>query len=117
MGSIFGGSMFSAVDPIPMIQLINLLDDNYIIWDKSVQINFKRPAREHLYASFEFAEEEIEHIKQEVAAESEIEYKKKTLLTNKDGTTIYCEIEKTLYIANKAYYKKKRAERKAEKLN
>ncbi|MEL6988648.1 MAG: DUF4442 domain-containing protein, partial [Bacteroidota bacterium] len=27
VNSIFGGSMFSAVDPIPMVQLINLIGD------------------------------------------------------------------------------------------
>ena len=31
VGSIFGGSMFSAVDPIPMVQLINLLDEQDVM--------------------------------------------------------------------------------------
>lgn len=35
VGTIFGGSLFAAVDPIPMIQLINLLDESFIVWDKS----------------------------------------------------------------------------------
>jgi len=44
VGSIFGGSMFSAVDPIPMVQLINLLDNEFIVWDKSAEIFFRAPA-------------------------------------------------------------------------
>ena len=40
VNSIFGGSMFSAVDPIPMVQLINLLEDKYVVWDKSAEIFF-----------------------------------------------------------------------------
>jgi hypothetical protein len=32
IGSIFGGSMFSSVDPIPMVQLISLLDNKYVVW-------------------------------------------------------------------------------------
>ena len=33
--SIFGGSMFSAVDPIYMVQLLNILGEDYVVWDKS----------------------------------------------------------------------------------
>ena len=54
VGSIFGGSLFAAVDPIPMVQLINLLDDSFIVWDKSAQVFFKRPGKETLYATFEY---------------------------------------------------------------
>ncbi len=32
VNSVFGGSMFSAVDPIPMVQLIYLLGDDYVVW-------------------------------------------------------------------------------------
>ena len=40
VNSIFGGSMFSAVDPVPMVQLINLLGPDYVVWDKSAEIHF-----------------------------------------------------------------------------
>lgn len=108
VSAIFGGSMFSAVDPIPMVQLINLLDESYIVWDKSAEIFFKRPARENLYADFHYSEEELLKIQQDVAANNEIEIQKTTLLTNQDRTTVYCEVRKTIYVANKAYYKEKR---------
>jgi len=45
VNTIFGGSMFSAVDPIPMVQLMNLLDDSYVVWDKSAQIFFQTPSQ------------------------------------------------------------------------
>ncbi|MEL6124285.1 MAG: DUF4442 domain-containing protein, partial [Bacteroidota bacterium] len=44
--SIFGGSMFSAVDPFPMVQLLNILDNEYVVWDRSAKISFKKPAKE-----------------------------------------------------------------------
>ncbi|MEM1257097.1 MAG: DUF4442 domain-containing protein [Bacteroidota bacterium] len=108
VGTIFGGSMFSAVDPIPMVQLINLLDDNYVVWDKSATIKFKRPAKETLYGEFSFSEEELDSIKNRVKAENEIEIVKSTVLTNKDRTMDFCVVDKTLYIADKTFYKKKR---------
>ena len=108
VGTIFGGSMFSAVDPIPMVQLINLLDDGYVVWDKKAEIQFKRPANETLFAEFIFSEEELNHIKSRIRAENEIEIIKPTILTNRDGTKEFCVVDKTLYIADKTFYKKKR---------
>ncbi|MEM7573951.1 MAG: DUF4442 domain-containing protein [Bacteroidota bacterium] len=109
VNSIFGGSMFSAVDPIPMVQLINILDNNYIVWDKSATIHFKRPARENLYAEFHYSEEELEAVRKKVDELKEIEIVKTTQLTNQDQSQVFCEIQKTIYIADKAYFKQKRA--------
>lgn len=108
VNSIFGGSMFAAVDPIPMVQLINLLGDDYVVWDKSAIINFKKPAKQDLYASFTYTEEELENIQKRIQTEQEIEIQKTTLLTNNEASTVFCEVHKTIYIANKVFYKQKR---------
>ena len=107
-GSIFGGSMFSAVDPIPMVQLVNLLKNEYVVWDKSAEIYFKRPARENLFADFEFSLQEIEHIKNRVAEEKEITIVKVTKLTDKSREKVFCEVHKTIYIADKIFYAEKK---------
>lgn len=111
VSSIFGGSMFAAVDPIPMVQLMNLIGDNYVVWDKSAEIYFKRPAREDLFAEFMFTFDEINRIKQEVADSKEVDFVKTTQLTNKDKTIVYCEVKKTIYVADKEYHKEKQAKR------
>lgn len=107
VGSIFGGSLFSSVDPIPMIQLMYILKEEYIVWDKSAQIKFKRPAREHVYATFKFTKEEIEEIIQKVQTNKEIEHPKVTYITNKSGDVVYCEVTKMIYIAEKEFFKNK----------
>ena len=114
VGTIFGGSMFSAVDPIPMVQLINLLDENYVVWDKSAQIKFKRPAREALFADFIFTPDEVESIKQKIRESNEIEIVKKTTLTSKNKEVVYCEVDKTIYVADKKFYKEKRKSKSRE---
>lgn len=111
VSSIFGGSMFAAVDPIPMVQLINLLGDDYIAWDKSAEVAFRRPAKETLYAQFSYSIEELDDIRARVEAEKEIEIVKQTRLTNEQGTVTYCEVLKTLYVADKKFYKEKRKNR------
>lgn len=108
VGSIFGGSLFSAVDPIPMIQLMNIFKEKYIVWDKAAQIKFKRPAREHMYAVFEFTQEELQDILQRVITQKETEHLKTTYITDKTGETVFCEVTKTIYIADKEFYKQKK---------
>ena len=113
VNSIFGGSMFSAVDPIPMVQLLNLIGDDYVVWDKSAEIKFKRPAKEHVYADFTYSITELEEIKKRVSEENEINIEKITLLTNKDKSKTFCEVRKTIYIADKQFYKQKKRYRKS----
>ena len=115
VNAIFGGSMFSAVDPIPMVQLINLIGEDYVVWDKSAEINFKKPAKEHLYAEFNYTVAELNDIKSRVAAEHEIEIVKTTLLQDKSGSKVFCEVKKVIYIADKAFYKEKLKKRKTDK--
>ncbi|MDF4202549.1 DUF4442 domain-containing protein [Maribacter sp. SA7] len=107
VNSIFGGSMFAAVDPIPMIQLLSIMGNDYVVWDKSAEIFFKKPAKENLYADFDFTEKELTDIKEQVANKKEIDIIKNTQLTNKEKTIVFCEVKKTIYIANKDYFKQK----------
>lgn len=114
MGSIFGGSLFSATDPIYMIQLINILGNDYVVWDKSTNIRFKRPAYKDAFAEFVFSTDEITKIQQKVAKENEIDYIKNLHITDVNGT-VFCELEKTIYVANKKFYQEKRKRKQAEK--
>ena len=111
VNTIFGGSMFSAVDPFPMTQLMNLIGDQYVVWDKSAEIFFRRPAKEDLFADFIYTNEEIDEIKKKTQEQDEFEIIKSTKLTNKDKSIVYCEVRKRVYIANKAFFKEKRKKR------
>ena len=111
VNTIFGGSMFSAVDPFPMTQLMNLIGDDYVVWDKSAEIFFRRPAKEDLFADFIYTNEEIDEIKKKAQELDEFEIIKSTKLTNKDKSIVYCEVRKRVYIADKAFFKEKRKKR------
>ncbi len=94
-----------------MVQLINIIGDAYVVWDKSAEIYFRKPAKEHLFANFEYSHDEIEGIKARIRTENEIEIVKTTQLTNKEQTTVYCEVKKTIYLADKSFFKSKKARR------
>ena len=106
VGSIFGGSLFSATDPIYMIQLMNILKDDYIVWDKDATIKYKRPVKENVYAEFFFSQDEIKEIKVRVADKGEFNLTKTIHITNTKNV-VFAEVSKTIYIANKAFYREK----------
>ena len=106
--------MFAAVDPIPMVQLMNILGEEYVVWDKAAEIQFKRPAREHLYAEFTYSFDEIEDIKNRIMTENEITITKRTALMNKEKTQVFCEVKEISYVADYSFYKNKRAKSKSK---
>ena len=106
-GSIFGGAMFSATDPIYVVQLIQILGPDYIVWDKSSTILFRKPAWSSLTGTFHTTMEEIENIKSTVASSGETTIIKKINLVSDDSNRVVSEISKNIYIADKKFYKDK----------
>ena len=110
VGTIFGGSMYSATDPIYMIQLIQLLGKAYVVWDKSASIRFLRPGNKTLYARFLVSDELLEKIKKDVVEKHEIDLTLEVDFVDLSGK-IYAQVSKVLYIADKSFYHEKKAKR------
>ncbi|MBV9958165.1 MAG: DUF4442 domain-containing protein [Acidobacteria bacterium] len=100
VGTIFGGSMYGAIDPVYMIMLIKILGADYVVWDKAATIRFKKPGRATLYAKFRIEPEEVATIREELTRRKSIERVYRVNLVDKDGV-VHAEVEKTLYIAAK----------------
>ena len=107
VGTLYGGHMYSCVDGIYMVQLINILGGDYVVWDKSATIRFRRPGNKTLFAEFLITDELLEQIKNDVNQVKEKEFNLTVNLTDKDGN-VYAEVEKVIYIASKEYYKTKK---------
>ncbi|MDA3614432.1 PaaI family thioesterase [Polluticaenibacter yanchengensis] len=109
-GTIFGGSLFAAVDPISMVQLNFILGKDYIIWDKSAEINFKIPAKEDVYIKFIIDDNMLDEIKETVSRHQKHDLTLHLLVTNEAETKVFCVVNKVVYIAEKEYYmQRKRA--------
>ena len=85
VGSIFGGSMYGAIDPVYMLMLIKALGRDYEVWDKSATIRFRRPGRETLHATFRVSAEDLAQIRAGVAAQGRIDKEFVVDLVNTDG--------------------------------
>src|SRR5450756_2540009 len=63
VGTIFGGSLYAAVDPFYMLMLMHRLGPAYVVWDKAASIRFRKPGRGPLTASFRLEEAEVAEIR------------------------------------------------------
>jgi acyl-coenzyme A thioesterase PaaI-like protein len=108
VGTIFGGSMYGAVDPIYMVMLIQSLGAGYVVWDKAASIRFRRPGRATLHARFVLTEEELGEIRSALELAPSIDRHFVVELVDAEGT-VHAVVEKTIYIA------KRRAQSEAER--
>ena len=97
VGTIFGGSLYGAVDPIYMIMLIKILGPEYVVWDKAATIRFLKPGRSTLTARFLVTEDESEAIRALVEAHRFVDRVYPVQLVDAGGV-VYAEVEKTIYI-------------------
>jgi acyl-coenzyme A thioesterase PaaI-like protein len=100
VGTIYGGSMYAAVDPIYMIMLIKILGPEYVVWDKAAAIRFKRPGKTTLYAKFILTVEEVAAIEAAVGTAPSIERNYLVELVDAAGT-LHASVDKTIYIRKK----------------
>lgn len=106
VGSVFGGSIYSATDPIYMTQLLFILGKEYVVWDKSAEIKFKKPIYKKVHIRFEITDKQIAEIKEIVARDGRCNYTFTTHFENQKGE-VFAEVTKQLFISTKEYYKSK----------
>ena len=97
VGTIYGGSMYGAIDPIYMLMLIRILGDDYVVWDKAARIRFRKPGKETLFADFKLTGDEIDEIKRLAETQRSVDRIYELELKDKDGV-VHAQIEKTLYV-------------------
>jgi hypothetical protein len=100
VGTHYGGSLYSMTDPFFMVMLIENLGKDYIVWDKSASIRFKKPGRGTVLASFRLSEEQIREIKQALNVQERIERTFMVEVKDESGSVI-AEVEKLLHIRRK----------------
>ncbi|MEX2466245.1 MAG: DUF4442 domain-containing protein [Gemmatimonadota bacterium] len=97
VGTIFGGSMYGAVDPVYMIMLIQRLGPDYVVWDKAASIRFKRPGRSTLYATFRLDEAELDAIRAALGDRESAERTYTVDLVDREGI-VHAVVEKVIHI-------------------
>jgi len=103
VGTLYGGSLYSAVDPIYALLLAMNLGRDYVVWDKSASIRYRRPGRGTLFADFTVTDEDLAAVRATVAREGQCDRTFRVEFKDQQGE-VYVEIEKTAYVAGKSHY-------------
>jgi Domain of unknown function (DUF4442) len=100
VGTHYGGSLYSMTDPFYMVMFIEILGRDYIVWDKSASIRFRRPGRGTVFAKFRITDGQIAEIRQALKTEAKIDREFSVDVKGADGEII-AEVKKLLQFRNK----------------
>jgi len=100
VGVHFGGSLYAMCDPWFMLILMRLLGNEYIVWDKSASIQFLRPGKSTVTATFVVSPERVEEIR---SAADRGEKPEPTFAVDviDEENQIVAHVEKLLYVRKK----------------
>ena len=97
VGTQFGGSMTSMVDPFWMLLVMENLGRDYVVWDKAAQIEFVRPGRTRLRADFDVTDELLDELRARAADGSKVLHWCETEIKDTDGEVV-ARVRKQLYV-------------------
>ena len=100
VGTIFGGSMYGAADPVYMIMLMRNLGRDFVVWDKAATIRFRKPGRTTLFATFRLDDAELDAIRAATANGEAIDRTFNVDLADRDGV-VHASVEKIIYVRKK----------------
>jgi acyl-coenzyme A thioesterase PaaI-like protein len=103
-GTLFGGAMYAATDPLYAILVKTALGPGYIIWDKAGAIRYKKPGRSTLYAECSLSDAQVASMKKRLESEPSIDLNYEIELLDSRGV-VHAVVQKTIYAARKEVYK------------
>jgi len=99
-GTHFGGSLYAMSDPFFVFIVMNFLGKEYIVWDKSAKINFKKPGKGTVEAVFEISNDTLSELKKDADEKGKNTYIFTAEITNSDNETV-AVVEKEIYVKKK----------------
>lgn len=114
VGTQFGGSLYSMVDPFYMLMLMHQLGSSYVVWDKSSHIEFIAPGNSKVTARIKIPSAEVIAI-QELAKDGEPVFREYKVDIVDEQQKVITTVSKTLYIRLRKYSKSKHQTSRIEK--
>lgn len=97
VGTHFGGSLYSMVDPFYMLMLMPLLGKDYLVWDQAARIDFVSPGHGTVRAAFRLSPAQVEAIRTEAADGRAVRPELLVEVLGEDGKVV-ARVHKTLYV-------------------
>lgn len=93
----FGGSLFAMTDGMYMMMLMENLGPDYVVWDKSASIRFRRPGTGTVRAEFRLTEEQIDEVRRTADAQPKAEPTWKVEIRDRSGEVV-AVVERTMSV-------------------
>ena len=106
VGTQFGGSLYSMVDPFYMLMLMHQLGSSYVVWDKSSHIEFIAPGKSKVTARIKVTSAEVIAI-QELAKDGEPVFRDYEVDIVDEQQKVVATVTKTVYIRLRKYSRSK----------
>lgn len=100
LGTHFGGSLYAMCDPWFVLILLRVLGPDYIVWDKSANIQFLQPGRGKVTATFHIPLERVNEIREQADSGKKIE-PVFTVDVLDEKNKVVARVEKLLYVRKK----------------
>ena len=116
VGTVYGGSIYSSVDPYFMLLFMQVLGKNYVVWDKGASMKFLKPIVDKVKCRFLISDELIEDVKHHVEMRGEYSFDLPLHYEDEKGK-VYATFTKSVYVADKEFYKKKLTDKEKKNLS
>ena len=99
VGSHYGGSLYSMTDPWYMLMLLNILGNDFVVWDQAASIKYVAPGKSCVTAEFQLEDSLVQSL-QEMDLEEKRVFELPVDVTDVSGN-IVAQVTKTLYVKRK----------------
>ena len=99
-GTHFGGSLYAMCDPWFVFLLVRHLGDGYLVWDKAAAIEFLKPGRGRVTATFHVSTAEVAEIRAAADRDGKTEPVLTAEVVGEDGEVV-ARVRKTLWVKRK----------------
>lgn len=97
VGTHFGGSLFAMTDPFWMILVKERLGRDHIVWDRAAEIEFVKPGRGTVTATFELDDANVDVIRARAAGGDKVLQWFETDVVDGDGDVV-ARVRKQIYV-------------------
>lgn len=97
VGTHFGGSLYSMVDPFYMLLLMRTLGPDYIVWDQAAHIDFVSPGQGTVRAHFRLDQALTSRIRAEAADGRAVRPELTVEVLGEDGKVV-ARVRKVIYV-------------------
>jgi len=102
VGTHFGGSLYSMMDPHLMLLLMQLLGKEYLVWDKSAHIEFIKASKKKVTSVIKVSNEDLETIKRNTY-NGEKYFSNFLVEIRDEDDELVARVKKTIYVRRKQH--------------